>query len=1054
MQLRTNTIFFLVALLVSAFTAAPAVAQTQITTGVIQGVVVDETDAVMPGATVTVRNIETNFEQTADSDENGRFVFLQLRPGPYTLRVSREGFTTLVQENLSLGVGQTIPLTMTMRVSPVAEEVVVTATPTVDVVKTESSSSISDLTVDNLPVIGRKFEDLFSLTPGVAIVSSPDGDQITFAGQRGTANNISLDGGDYNNGFFGEQSGGQRPVTDITMAAIKEFQVVATGGTAEFGRTAGGVVNVITKSGTNDVHGEVFYFQRHENLTANDSRGRPLRDFDRKQFGGAIGGPIVKDKAFFFGAFEQIYEDLTRPNLSEQLGDTACPQTSFDIVADEALLLDDFSVGFPPVPVNADCQRLALLEFFQNDRSQEEGNPVMRDIENTSFLLKGDFNITPANQLSTSYTFNRSENVNQTFDVPTYGNSANGIEGTPSIIQALNVNLFSSISPTMFNEAHFTYGREKRPRAAVDSNVPADTGMGFGIGASFRFGAPFFLQPNIDELFWRSQVRDNFSIIAGNHTIKFGGEWIHSVNNQVFRGFSTGRYIFDTTLGFLRYASAPLLDPLDPAYVEGFGPTTAGCVDGSFADFRNNIVITNPGPDTILGTADDFDETFCDNLGDGIADALVTGGPLLLYLQEASPGLSPLALGESSIDNEDFGFFIQDKWQIRPNFTLNFGLRWDIQYMADPVDDPSITSYGSLLNDPLFPSDGTIPDQTDMWQPRVGFAWDPLNNGKSVLRGSWGFYYARHNMLSQVGSITANGVQQQTDVAFSDGFFTTDEMPTWPEVRPIPTATVASAFAGVRVTASNFENPKTQTVNANWEQEFAPDWAYYVDFTWAKGVHLTRFLDFIRIPGNTWTLGNVMTASSPGKSLYRGLTIGMRKKYSKGFQLEWNYRYAKDKDDDSNERDPFTDRALDITDLSLDYSLSDRDIKHTFNFFSFAELPGKFELNTRIQARTAQPITDPARAALYDPAVGVDTIGRNTLRKDTKFFSLDWRLSRPFRFGDERYAIVPVFEMFNTFDNTNNLDPLTTELLFNFDGFLRQGVGDPLQVQLAVKFIF
>jgi len=423
----------------------------------------------------------------------------------------------------------------------------------------------------------------------------------------------------------------------------------------------------------------------------------------------------------------------------------------------------------------------------------------------------------------------------------------------------------------------------------------------------------------------------------------------------------------------------------------------------------------------------------------------------LLYLQEGSTGLTNRALGESNIDNEDFGFFVQDKWQVLPNFTLNFGLRWDVQYMADVADDPSITSYGSLLSDPLFPSDGRIRDQKKMFQPRFGFAWDVLNNQKSVLRGSWGIYYARHNMLSQVGSITANGVQQQTDVAFSSEFFSSSlgPMPVWPNVIPVPPAAGASPFAGVRVTAADFNNPRTQTMNVNWEQEFAPDWAYYFDFTWAKGVHLTRFINYNRVcaatPGCAWTLGDIFTATSPGKSLYRGFTVGTRKKFSRGFQLEWNYTYSKDKDDDSNERDPFTDRSFDPLNLQLDYALSDRDIKHRFNFFSYAELPGGFELNARIQARTAQPITP-------DPP-GRTATNRNTVRKDTKFFSLDWRLSRPFRWG-ERYAITPIFEMFNTFDNTNNLDPLTTNLLFNFDGFLRQGVGDPFQVQLAVRFTF
>ena len=578
--------------------AAPGLwAQTQITTGVIQGVVQDESGAVVPGATVTVRNLDTNLEQTAETNERGRFVFLQLRSGPYTLRASKQGFTTVIQERMPLTVGQTIPLTLTLRVSPVAEEIIVTGSPTIDIVKTESSSTLNEMTIENTPVLGRKFEDLLTLTPGVSIVQGPDGDEITFNGQRGIFNNISLDGGDYNNGFFGEQVGGQRAQIDITIDAIKEFQVIATGGSAEFGRTAGGVVNVITKSGTNEVHGSLFYFQRLEELSANTSTGEPLTDFSREQFGGTIGGPIVQDKAFFFGAFEQIIAELTRANLSVQTGATACPVATPNILTDEALLV--------PFTGNPDCKRLALLDFLQTSVGQDDGNPVDRPIRNTAGLLKFDLNMSPANQLSASYSVDRSKNTNETFDVATYGNSANGIEGS-SIIQVANFNLFSTISSTMFNEAHFTYSRENRPRAATQSNLPADTAIGNLFDESdpnsrtFRFGAPFFLQPAVDELFWKTQIKDNFSVIAGTHTIKFGGEWIHSLNDQVFRGFFTGRYIFHSVNGFLRYAS--------PEAAGGFGPSVLTCADGTFAT-------ANLGEDCTLAGGPGF-----------------PGSPLLLFL--------------------------------------------------------------------------------------------------------------------------------------------------------------------------------------------------------------------------------------------------------------------------------------------------------------------------------------------------------------------------------------------------------------------------------------
>jgi len=259
--------------------ASGVFAQTQITTGVIQGTVLDEQAGSVAGANVEVKNPDTNFSRSLTTDADGRFVFLQLQPGRYVVTASKQGFTTVIQENLELTVGQTINLSLNMKVSRLEEKITITAAPTIDTVKTESSSTLNELAVGNMPILGRKFEDLLTLTPGVSITQGPDGDEINFAGQRGIFNNISLDGGDYNNGFFGEQVGGQRAAIDITLDAVKEFQVIATGAGAEFGRTAGGIVNVITKSGTNNFHGSLFYFQRLEALSANTSDGKPLEDF-------------------------------------------------------------------------------------------------------------------------------------------------------------------------------------------------------------------------------------------------------------------------------------------------------------------------------------------------------------------------------------------------------------------------------------------------------------------------------------------------------------------------------------------------------------------------------------------------------------------------------------------------------------------------------------------------------------------------------------------------------------------------------------------------------
>ena len=1012
----------LAAVILVLSSASLAIGQVQITSGVIQGTVLDATGGAIPGASVEIKNLDTNVSERRTTDADGRFIALQLQPGRYTVTVELKGFATFVQEGLELTVGQTITIRPRLELSSVQQRVTVTGTPTIETTRSGVASTLNEKVIGTLPILGRKFEDFLTLTPGVSVVQGPDGDEISFAGQRGIFNNVSLDGGDYNNGFFGEQAGGQRAPIDITLDAVKEFQVIATGAPAEFGRTAGGVVNVITKSGTNTLRGSLFYFQRLEALTGQLSDGTSLEDFHREQFGGTVGGPIRRDKLFFFGALEGITGDFTRPNLGVPIGDP-CPVQNPTVPANEALING-----------SADCQRRALLSFFQTRLGRDESLPIEHPIKTTALLLKGDANLNVSNRLTISYNFNHSRKENETFDVATYGPSANGIEGDPARINVVNANWFSTLSSNKLNEFHITYSRESRPRRAVGA-IPADTGMGFS--PSFRFGNPYFLQPSVDELIWRTQFKNNLSWVRGGHTFKVGGEWMHTVNDQVFRGFFTGRYIFDSVTSFLRYTS--------PSAPGGLGPSTIGCSGG--------VYVTAPAA-CPAGTSP-------------------TGGPLLLYLQAAGRnGPATDAAGASTISNEEFGLFIQDQWQVKPGLTLNYGLRWDAQFMPETVD-PATTAYGPFLSDPNFPSDGTIPNQTNMWQPRLGLAWDRLNDGRSVLRANFGVFSARQNMLTQVGSVTTNGLQQQTI------FLQTDlhrqfglPMPVWPGVvAPAPVAEGAfPLFSGVRVFHRDYKNPRIYSFNVSYEQQLAPDWAGYVDVIWTKGTNLSRFLNYNRSgpvccdvsqanggTGNVmaytgtppWdpALGEVMVATSFGHSFYQGLTIGVRKRLADRYQFEANYVLAKDEDDDSNERDPFTDRSFNFLDLDRDYSLSDRDIRHKFNFFGFFELPASLNLNARVQARSAQPITPSPRV------VNGNDQGRNSTRKDNQYFSFDWRLTRSFKVGT-RYEIIPMVEMFNTFNNANNLNPLSTPALFDFSGFLRTGVGDPRQWQLAVKFVF
>ncbi len=761
---------------------ATAGAQVQTTNGRIQGDVTDTSGAFIPGAAVEADEVATQTVSTSTTDRNGHFEFPSLKPGRYVVKISKPGFATTEQQNLSLTVGLTISLKPSLPVSTTGETVTVTDVPLIDVTTTAATTTLNDATIATTPVLGRKFEDLLTLTPGVSIVQGPDGDEININGQRGVFNNISLDGGDYNNGFFGEQSGGQRAAVDITLEAVREFQVVASGANAEFGRTAGGVVNVITKSGTNSTHGSLFYYQRLQALTANTSDGQPLTNFHREQFGGSIGGAIKKDKLFYFGAGEGIDENLLRPNLSQ-------PNTNaFGAPCSVANPVFGSNITDTQIENSGDCQRQVLINFYKQNYKTDEGAPVDHVVHNGAFFGRVDHNINPKNLLYVSFNFDFSNNPNQTFDVVSYGTSANGTEG-PSKISTLNGNLITTINDHKLNEAHVTYGYETRPRTPIDPNAVPDTGIGFA--PSFRFGQPFFLGPGSNENFYHLDFKDNYTTTVRRHTIKIGAEFLYSHNVQIFDGFALGRYIFGDAVGFLHYATPA-------AQGTAYGPNVQSC--------GNNVYST----------------------------ACTGGSPLLLYLQDLGvrPGVTVQQAGYSNISNKEPAVYAQDTWQISPRLTLNYGLRWEAQVFPQPAIAPSLTAYGSNLSDPRFPSTGYLPNQYKQFQPRAGFNYDIRGNGRSVLRASAGIFNARQNGLTQVGAITTNGAQQQTVTEFS-GYGNPTYAGTL-AVQPVPEGQFPFQ-PGVTVFDKNYHNPRIYSYDVGFEQQVSPNYVVFADFQRFQG---------------------------------------------------------------------------------------------------------------------------------------------------------------------------------------------------------------------------
>src|SRR5256712_1035538 len=364
-------------------------AQAQATTGIIRGVVTDPSGNVVAGARVTVTDVQTQFQRTVVSNEKGVFVAPLLPLGTYDVTARAVGLGERKQTGLVLRVGETVDLALKLQPVELAA-VTVTATPLVDVTKVETSTRLPNQAVAGLPNNGRNFLNLTLLTPDVGIVQGPDGDELTIAGQRGIHNNVSVDGADFNNPFFGEQRGGQRPPFTFNLDAVQEIVVTASGANAEFGRSSSGFVTVITKSGANELKGTAHYFGKYDWLSADLSHGGQTLapDFRQSQFGFTLGGPLKKDEAFFFVAYDQqVYDDVkqkTRPS-SPQL----------------------------------DSLKTFLGTAFSGALANDFGS-IARTNDARAALAKIDWRLSDRHNLSVKYNYTWSQQENGTFDVDTW----------------------------------------------------------------------------------------------------------------------------------------------------------------------------------------------------------------------------------------------------------------------------------------------------------------------------------------------------------------------------------------------------------------------------------------------------------------------------------------------------------------------------------------------------------------------------------------------------------------------------------------------------------
>jgi outer membrane receptor protein involved in Fe transport len=665
--------------------AQQAVAQATVGYAVLNGTIADESGRTVPKATVTVRSLATNQTFSAVSSDSGYYALPALPPGGYELEVTSPGFGKYTRTGLELTVGQAASVNVTLKVAAVREEIAVsTEAPIVETTRSEVSQVIDTQQITDLPTSGRLFTDFALLTPSVATSRTGLGStftefevtQISFGGMRSFSNEITVDGADFVNTITGVQRA--TPPQD----SVQEFRVVNNSFGAEYGRALGGIVNIVTRSGTNQLHGSVYdYLQNNATDARSLLQPAPLpHELRENQFGGTLGGPIVKDKTFFF----MNYEGHRRGESPTYAPDLYSNITQID-QAKGYLGLSPEGCNLKP----ADCTG-SPFSYLQG---------VLKTVDNDYGFAKLDQQINSNNRFALRYVVEDARDLGELI-----GNTEDGGGiGTPSGARNLFIRdqsvvgtLNSVLRSNLVNTALGQYARRHY-------NFPGATGEpDLSVVNDLEMGHNFGTYDAIYES--RAQYSDTLSWVKSNHVLKFGfdGNYVWSYNN--YPGFTPERALFPNLDCMYQFADTVALLTTG-AY--GTASGSPGCPLEGPADgvaflywgvalprtgFANGYV---PPPAT----------------GSGFGSGWPNAFPTSLYSNYGY-----------SLNHQYWGFFGQDQWRVTPKLTLNYGLRWDFET--------------GLSN--------TINSDFRGFQPRIGFAYSP--DSKTVIRAGFGTFFDRNNL--------------------------------------------------------------------------------------------------------------------------------------------------------------------------------------------------------------------------------------------------------------------------------------------------------------------
>ncbi|HWM90368.1 MAG TPA: TonB-dependent receptor [Thermoanaerobaculia bacterium] len=971
--------------------ASPAPAQTLAAGGAIEGTVRDETGAVLPGATVTVRNEETEATRTTTTDGTGSYMAPLLPVGTYEVSAALDGFRTVQRPHLQLNVGQQLTVDLTLGLAGVEATIEVTAQPPIlEQERTHQASTVNEVAVANLPVNGRNFIDFVLTTPGVTRdVRLGD---ISFAGQRGTLNSLIVDGADNNNSFFGQtfgRTGSGRAPYQFSQEAVQEFQVNTNAYSVEYGRAGGAVINVVTKSGTNDTQGSLFWFYRDESLNANSfvnktaSPQRPKSPYHFDQFGGSLGGPIQRGKAFYFISYDgQRNEIPNEINLDQNLAGLTLPN---------------------------DAGTVAGLQKLRG----AAGN-WQRGQDQDVLFARADWQASDANRLTLRY--NHQEFTGTNFE---NGGATNAEEHTGDSLvntRTLNGSFASVLGSRTFNEVRGQYAEDREPGRANSALPEATVRQG---GRTILTVGRNFFSPRETAL-ERWQLADTLTLIRGSHTWKTGFDLIEDKIENFFPGNFSGAYTFNSISSFNR----GIPDGPGESYVQAFaGPGTSGPV--TFPDIFETAV------------------------------------------------------------------YAQDEWDIRPSFTMTFGLRYDVQDIAQPEvrnPDPQLAAAGidtSFLN-----------VDEDNLAPRLGFSW--AMNPHTVFRGGYGLFYGRTPSIMVATAHSNNGINVQTVT------FTGSQVPVYPNIFPTLPPGAALPKPTIFVFDRDYENPEVHQASLGLEHAFNDSLALAAGLLHVRGRKLQRSTDINLFPpvptaipvqgGGTVTVdqfpaarpfvnfGRIIEFQSTAESEYSGLTLELRRRFGDGLQANVAYTLGKVEDTvpdatavvpGSADDAKFPSNPFDFDD---DRAPGSNDQRHRLVISGYWDLGrmqpatgwrnsllGGWSLSWIATAQTGQPYSQTVTNDLNrDGNTRNDIVpgGRNSERLPNSY-TLDLRVVKAFSIGG--YDLELIGEGFNVFDRDNinvqrsvfyNYNPATNILIPQATFGDDVSAVDNRIVQLALRFRF